>query len=62
MSTFKIVDDVEYTVDIPAALSYGFKVITFVGASYGPSLWFCAASLKTIPPKRPPPKTLTNLS
>ena len=32
VSTFKIVEDVDYTVDMPAAMLYGFAVITFVGA------------------------------
>ena len=31
---------------MPAAMLYGFAVKTFVGALYGPSLWFGVASLK----------------
>ena len=32
VSTFKSVEDVEYTVDMPAAMLYGFAVRTFVGS------------------------------
>ena len=46
VSTFKTVEDVEYTVEIPEdPPRYGFNVATFVGALYGPSLWFGDASL-----------------
>ena len=47
VSTFKIVEEVEYTVDIPAVGVYGLIVTTFDGALYGPSLWFGDASLNT---------------
>ena len=49
VSTFKIVDDVEYTFETGASLSYTLTVLTFVGALYGPSRWFGAANLKVNP-------------